>query len=150
MEEESKTTDVSVTVEQEVQSFIRQVINDILPTIDDPDPFLTVLGTLSILFNRIKYKNMVILLNQLHNLQIKMEDKYFNERVFEQFHQVLNTFVTLQSDDERMMSVINLSFIQLINIFLESYQYSVSKVNISMEQFDQTVAYEIDLVKMLE
>ena len=86
MEEESKTPDVPVTVEQEVQSFIRQVINDILPTIDDPDPFLTVLGTLSILFNRIKYKNMVILLNQLHNLQIKMEDKYFNERVFEQFH----------------------------------------------------------------
>jgi len=31
-----------------VQSFIRQVINDTLPTIDDPEPILTVLGTLSI------------------------------------------------------------------------------------------------------
>jgi hypothetical protein len=75
MEEESKTTDVPVTVEQEVQYFIRQVINDILPKIDDPDPFLTILGTLSILFNRIKDKNMLYEMNQTGLLPpIKMED----------------------------------------------------------------------------
>jgi hypothetical protein len=39
------------------QSFIKQVIKDILPTIDDPDPILTLLGTLSILCNRIKFKD---------------------------------------------------------------------------------------------
>jgi hypothetical protein len=58
MEEESKSSEVPVTVEHEkVQIFIWQVLEDILPTIDDPDPFLTLLGTLSILYNRIKWKN---------------------------------------------------------------------------------------------
>ena len=90
MTEESKTTDVPVTVEQEAEYFISQVINDILPTIDDPDPFLTLLGTLSILFNRIKWKNAVNWVNQRGKLQTKMEDKYFNERVLEQFREVLN------------------------------------------------------------
>jgi hypothetical protein len=54
MEEESKTSDVPVSIEQEVQCFINQIMDDVLPTIDEPDPFLTILGTLSILFNRIK------------------------------------------------------------------------------------------------
>ena len=58
--------------------------------------------------------------------------------------------VTDESDDEWAMSVINLSFNQLMNIFLESYQYPVSKVNITMELFDQTVAYEIDILKLAE
>ena len=54
MVEESKTAVVPVTIEKEVESFISHVRNDIMATIDEPDPFLTVLGTLSILFNRIK------------------------------------------------------------------------------------------------
>ena len=85
MEEESKTTVVPVTVQYEVQSFIRKVINEILPTIDDPDPFLTIFGTLSILFNRIKSKNIFNIMNQRSKLPVKMEDKYFNECAFEKF-----------------------------------------------------------------
>jgi hypothetical protein len=58
MEEELKSSEVPVTVEDEkVQMFIRQAIEDILPTIDESDPFLTLLGTLSIIYNRIKWKN---------------------------------------------------------------------------------------------
>jgi hypothetical protein len=79
MVEESKIIEVPVTVEDEkVQIFIRKVFEDILPTIDDSDPYLTLLGTLSILYNRIKWKNGVNELNQDGNLQIKMEDKYFS------------------------------------------------------------------------
>jgi hypothetical protein len=59
MEEEVKTADVPVTIEEDVESFILQVLEDILPSIDDPDPFQTILGTLSILFNRIMTKNWV-------------------------------------------------------------------------------------------
>ena len=63
------------------QFFIKQVIKDILPTIDDPEPFLTLLGTLSILCNRIKFKDWLNLMNQDSKLHVKMDDKYFNERV---------------------------------------------------------------------
>jgi hypothetical protein len=70
MEEESKTSDAPVSIEQEVQCFISQIMDDVLPTIDEPDPFLTILGTLSILLNRIKKKNMVNELNQREMLQI--------------------------------------------------------------------------------
>ena len=93
-----------------------------MPTIDNPDPYLTLLGTLSILFNRIKEKNLVNKLNQDGNLEIKMEDKYFHKTVLEKFIEVLNLpseIVTPESDDESMMSLINLSFIQLMNFFLE-------------------------------
>ena len=119
-----------------MQSFIIQVIKDIIPTIDDPDPILTLLGTISILFNRIKWKNRVIEINQDHWLQIKMEDKYFNERVLGQFREILSLpyeIVTLESDDESLMSLIRISFIQLMKIYLESHQYPVSAVNITME-----------------
>ena len=79
MDEESKTAELPVTVEHEkVQMFIQQAIEDILPTIDDSDPFLTLLGTLSILYNRINLKNEIKKKIQGLNLDIKMEDKYFN------------------------------------------------------------------------
>jgi hypothetical protein len=79
MDEESKTAELPVTVEHEkVQMFIQQAIEVILPTIDDSDPFLTLLGTLSILYNRINQKNGSNNKIQGLGLQIKMEDKYFN------------------------------------------------------------------------
>ena len=61
-----------------------------MATLDEPDPFLTVLGTLSILFNRIKEKNRLVEIIQEYQVQISMDDKYFDERVFEQFRKVLN------------------------------------------------------------
>jgi hypothetical protein len=79
MDEELKSSEIPVTVEDEkVQMFIWQVLEDILPTKDDSDPFLTLLGTLSILYNRIKWKNTINGIIQECELQIKMEDKYFN------------------------------------------------------------------------
>jgi hypothetical protein len=79
MDEELKSSEVPVTVEDEkVQMFTLEVLVKILPTIDDSDPFLTLLGTLSILYNRIKEKNVVNIMIQDCELQIKMEDKYFN------------------------------------------------------------------------
>ena len=51
-----------------------------------------------------------------------MDDKYFNQTVLEQFIEVFNLpseLVTDESDDEIMMSYINLSFIQLMNLYLE-------------------------------
>jgi hypothetical protein len=74
-------------------------------------------------------------MNQVGELQIKMEDKYYNEWIFEQFRQVLNLpseIVSDESDDERLMLVINFSFNQLMNIFLESHQLSVSSATITM------------------
>jgi hypothetical protein len=100
-------------------------LKDILPTIDDPDPYLTLLGTLSILFNRIKDKNGVENMNKMNqdsNLQLKMEDKYFNKTVLKQFIEILNLpseIVTPESDDESIMSLVNFSFIQLMNSYLE-------------------------------
>jgi hypothetical protein len=58
------------------------IIEYLLPTIDDPEPILTILGTISILCNRIKFKDWVSIMNQDGKLHIKMEDKYFNERAF--------------------------------------------------------------------
>jgi hypothetical protein len=100
-------------------------LKDILPTIDDPDPYLTLLGTLSILFNRIKDKNGVENMNKMNqdsNLQLKMEDKYFNKTVLKQFIEILNLpseIVTPESDDESIMSLVNFSFIQLMNSYLD-------------------------------
>ena len=82
--EESKSTEVPVTAEQEkVDIFIGQILEDILPFIDEPDPILNILGTLSILYNRIKYKNIVYELNQDDELEIKMEDEYYNEMLLQ-------------------------------------------------------------------
>ena len=130
MEEESKTAEVPETVEQKKVKFFIQYINkDILPTIFDPDPLLTVLGTLSILYNRIKLKNKVYILIQYLDLQIKMEDKYFNKSVIEQFIEALNLpseIVTDESEDETLMSLINLSFNELMKTFLEWHMCPVS------------------------
>lgn len=89
---------------------------------DDPDPILTLLGTLSILFNRIKFKNFLNQMIQTSKLQIMMEDKYFDEWVFERFKFRLKLFsdiVTDESDDDRVLSIISLSFNQFMNIYLE-------------------------------
>jgi hypothetical protein len=63
-------------------------------------------------------------MNQDEKLKIKMEDKYFNERVLEQFLEVFNLpseIVTDESDDDRLIFLINRIFIQLMNIYLESH-----------------------------
>jgi hypothetical protein len=79
MDEELKSSEVPVTVEDEkVQIFTLEVLVKILPTIDDSEPFLTLLGTLSILCNRIKEKNAINEIIQEWELQIKTDDKYFN------------------------------------------------------------------------
>jgi hypothetical protein len=79
MVEELKSSEVRVTVEDEkVQIFTLEVLVKILPIIDDSDPFLTLIGTLSILCNRIKEKNGINEIIQDCELQIKTEDKYFN------------------------------------------------------------------------
>ena len=61
-------------------------------------------------------------MNQDSNLQLKMEDKYFNKTVLKQFIEILNLpseIVTPESDDESIMSLVNFSFIQLMNSYLE-------------------------------
>jgi hypothetical protein len=43
-----------------------------------------------------------------------MDDKYFNERVFEQLRKVLDLpseIATRESNDDRLMSIVDLSFI---------------------------------------
>ena len=57
--------------------------------------------------------------------------------------------VTFESDDESLMSLINLSFIQLMNSYLEQHKSPVSPGKITMQLFDQTVAYEIDFLMLL-
>ena len=82
-----------------------------------------------------------------------MEDKYFNQSVLEKFIEVMNLpdeIVTRISEDETMMSLIDLSFIQLINIHLERHDLQVSLGKITMKLFDKTVAYEIDFLKLLK
>ena len=144
MEEESKTAEVHVPIEQEVESFISYVMTDIMSTKDEPDRFLTVLGTLSILFNRIKQKNYLIKIIQKYQVQINMEDKFYNESVLEQFRKVLNIpteIATRESNDDRLISLVELSFIHLMTIYLESVHYLFSAGNITMEQFDIILAY---------
>ena len=107
-----------------------------MPDIDDPEPFLTLLGTLSILYNRIKYKNLIYNYNQEFNLQIKMEDEYFNQTILEQFLGVLKLPSEKVTDGEnisRLASLLNLSFSQLMNNFLESHHYPVSESSITMK-----------------
>jgi hypothetical protein len=58
--------------------------------------------------------------------------------------------VTFQSDDDSLLSLINLSFIELMNFYLEQHKCPVSPAEITMQLFDQTVAYEIDFLKLLE
>ena len=63
-----------------------------------------------------------------------MEDKYFNQTVLEQLIEVLNLppeIVTNESDDETLMTHINLSFIQLMNIYLEQHKCPVSPGSIT-------------------
>ena len=48
------------------------------------------------------------------------------------------------------MSLINLSFNELMNYNLEQRMCQVSSAKITMEYFDQTVAYDIDFLKLLE
>lgn len=48
------------------------------------------------------------------------------------------------------MPLLNLSFIQLMNSYLEQIKCPVSPDCITMELFDLTVAYEIDFVKLLK
>ena len=97
---------------------------------------------------------MVNELNQREMLQIQMEDKYFYESALVQFCEILNVpsdIMTRESDDDdRAIYIIKMSFIQLMNFYLESHQYPVSSVNITMEQFDQIVAYEIDIQQLLK
>ena len=57
--------------------------------------------------------------------------------------------VTYESDDESLMSLINLTFNQLMNSYLEQLNHPVCLDRITMELFDQTVAYEIDFLKLL-
>ena len=83
MEEESKNTKVPVTVEQEAESFTRQILKEILPNIYVPDHILTLIGTVSILYNRIRTGNFINFTSQLKNdkFPIKMDDKYLNKKV---------------------------------------------------------------------
>ena len=144
MEEESKTAVAPVTIEQEVESFISHVMNKIMRTIDDPDPFLTVLGTLSILFNRIKKKNQFIEIIQEYQVQISMDDKYFDQKVFEQLRQFLKLpfeIVTRESNDDMIMSLLSISFIKLMKIYLESVNFLVFAGKITMEYLDKIFAY---------
>jgi hypothetical protein len=65
-----------------------------------------------------------------------MDDKYFNERVFEQFRKFLklpSEIVTDESNDDMIMSLLSISFIQLMKIYLESVHYLDSAGNITME-----------------
>jgi hypothetical protein len=65
-----------------------------------------------------------------------MDDKYFNGRVFEQFRKVLDLpseIATRESNDDRLMSIVDLSFIELMKIYLESVHCLVSVGNITME-----------------
>ena len=82
-----------------------------------------------------------------------MEDKCFNKSALEQFIELLNLpskIVTDESDDETLMTFVNLSFNELMNYFLEQQMCLDSPPKITMELFDLTVAYEIDFLKLLE
>jgi Mg2+ and Co2+ transporter CorA len=48
------------------------------------------------------------------------------------------------------MSLINFSFIKLMNSYIEQHKLPVSAGSITMQLFDLTVAYEIDYLKLLE
>lgn len=117
MKEESKKAEVPVTIEQEAESFTKQVLKDILPTIAVPDPILTLLGTLSILCNRIITSNHVPDMISFGFMPIKMEDKYYDQRVLKQLLEILNLPSEKVPDEEnfsRLTSLIKLSFRQLI------------------------------------
>jgi hypothetical protein len=61
-------------------------------------------------------------MNQDEKLKIKMEDKYFNERVLEHFLEVLNhpsEIVTNESENTGLIKFIKGSFIQLMNIYFK-------------------------------
>ena len=153
MEEVTKTAVVPVTIEQQVESFISQVKNDILPSIDKPDTFIILLDTLSILCNRIKTKNTINTMIQNDKLQINfLADNNFNERTFQKFCEIINLsdIVTDELDDDLLMYFINLGFDQRMNIYLESNQFPVSAFSISMDQFDQALAFQINFLTLLE
>jgi hypothetical protein len=65
-----------------------------------------------------------------------MKDKYFNEKVFEQFRKFLklpSEIATPESNDDMLMSLLSIFFIQLMNSYLESLNYIDSAGNITME-----------------
>ena len=69
-------------------------------------------------------------------MQISMDDKYFNESVFEQLRKFLklpSEIVTRESNDDMIISLLSISFIQLMKIYLESIHCLVSAGNITME-----------------
>jgi hypothetical protein len=119
-----------------VESFTRQILKDILPTIAIPDPFLTLLGTLSILYHRIHSKNLIISMNKIGWLPIKLEDKYFDQKVLEQILEVLNLPSERVEDEDtfgRLTTLVKLSFSELMNNYLEHHQYPVSAAYITMK-----------------
>jgi hypothetical protein len=89
MVESSMSTEVPVSTKWEAESFTRHIIEEILPTLDVPNPILTLIGTLTILFNRIYSKDMINEWKPTGLLLIKMEDEYFNQTILEQFLGVL-------------------------------------------------------------
>jgi hypothetical protein len=85
MEEVIKSTEVFLTIEEQAESFTRQILNDILPTIDVPYPLLNIMGTLTILYNRILKKNAVKDWSLTGLLVIKKQDEFFNQSILELF-----------------------------------------------------------------
>jgi hypothetical protein len=85
-------------------------------------------------------------------MKIKMEDKFLNLILHEEFIKILNLppkIVTNESEDEIMMSLINISFIELMNIYLQQHYCTISPGKIIMQLFYLTVAYEFDFLKLL-
>jgi hypothetical protein len=80
------------------------------------------MGTLTILYNRILNVNIIKKWSQTSLLLIKIEDKYFIQRIHDHFLLLLNLRSERLIDEEnfeRLTSVIKLSFSQLMNTFLE-------------------------------
>jgi hypothetical protein len=86
-------------------------------------------------------------------IQIKMEDKYFNESALQKIIKHLklpSDIVTDNSADEIQMSLIKFLFDEYMNFFLKMHKFPITPANITLESFDQTIAYEIDFLKLLE
>jgi hypothetical protein len=93
------------------------------------------MGTLSILYNRIQNTNFICNLNQCGELPIVMEDKYFDKRVLSKIIKVLNLSqadITDIDAFELISSLLNISFSNLINKYIEQHHYSIKATNISM------------------
>jgi hypothetical protein len=122
--------------EKEAEFFTKQILKEILPTTDVPDPILTVIGSLSILYNRINFNKLFNVYILSAFFPIKTEDKYFNKRVLEQLLEVLKLPSERVTDENKfawLTSIIKLSFKQLMVKYLESHHYPVSTAKITME-----------------